>query len=320
MKKTIYLSVIMAAVMLLLPLGALEKGVQTKPVAALTVIPDAEQAATDTVRLCDTETDKLTELKTEDYLFGVVAAEMPALYEVEALKAQTVAAYTYTCFRKAENADKSYDITTDSTCDQSYITEEAAKQRWGEKAEEYTKKIKEIIAEVSGYMVLWEGKPALTVYHAISSGKTEDGQNVWGTGYPYLKPVSSEGDRLSDDYISQVSFTAAELEKKLSSEIPLSGDKTEWFGKAELTQSGTVTEIELCGEKVKGARIRSLLDLRSSAFEVELSDNTFTFTVYGYGHFVGMSQNGANYMAKQGSDFKEILTHYYKGCTVEKIK
>ena len=222
--------------------------------------------------------------------------------------------------QKAENADKSYDITTDSTCDQSYITAETAKERWGSKAEEYTEKIKKIIESVSDYMVVWDGKPALTVYHAISAGKTEDSKNVWGTEYPYLKPVSSEGDRLSDDYITKVSFTADELKSKLSGEFEISGDKSKWFGKAELTESGTVTEIELCGEKVKGARIRSLLDLCSSAFEVGFSDNVFTFTVYGYGHSVGMSQNGANYMAKQGSDFKEILMHYYKGCTVKKIK
>ena len=168
-------------------------------------------------------------------------------------------------------------------------------------------------------MITYESKPITAVYHAISSGKTEDAKDIWGTEYPYLKPVSSEGDKLSKDYISEASFSVEELKSKLSSDAEFSSSPANFFGKISRTDSGVVKEIEVCGKALKGARIRTLLDLRSSNFEVKYEAEKFVFTVYGYGHGVGMSQNGANYMAKQGSDFKEILCHYYKDCKVEKV-
>lgn len=320
MKKILCSALIILSVMLILPLSVMKKP-QTAAAAMSTElqIPKSEKALSETFRICDTETDTVTEMKAEDYIFGVVAAEMPALYETEALKAQAVAAYTFACYRKAENSDKSYDITTDHTTDQSFITEEKARERWGENADEYCKKLKDAISETENYMITCDGKPILAVYHAISSGKTEDCKNVWGNDLPYLKPVASLGDKLSPDYISTVTVTAEQLSDKLSSECTLSGDPSGYFGKPVRTASGTVKTVSVCGTQVNGARIRSIFDLRSSDFEIKYSDSSFIFTVYGYGHGVGMSQYGANYMAKQGSDFKEILTCYYTGCKVEKV-
>ena len=266
----------------------------------------------------NTEDGKITEISIEDYIIGVVSAEMPALYEEEALKAQAVAAYTFASQRKNENASKEYDITNNHTVDQSFITEEEMKKKWGEAYETYYEKIKTAVKAVSGYMVCYDKKPIVAVYHAISSGKTEDSKDIWGDEFPYLKPVSSEGDKLNKDYLSEVSFTPEEIRNKLSNEAEFTGDESGYFGEIKRTDSGVIKEISVCGKKLTGARIRTLLDLRSSNFSIEFKDGKYCFSVLGYGHGVGMSQSGANYMAKQGSNFKEILTHYYTGCEVLK--
>ncbi len=321
MKKIICVSLILSSIMLLLPLSLVGKSENSEKILPVTALlgndaPDKEYGTS--FKVCDTATGEVTQIKTEDYIFGVVAAEMPASYEKEALKAQAVAAYTFAAVRKAENSGKSYDITNDHTVDQSYITESEAEKRWGDKAEEYKAKIKNAVKETSGYIVTYKGKPITAVYHAVSGGITEDSKNVWGISAEYLKPVTSEGDKLSSEYKSEASFTADELKTKFKDEAELSGSEKDYFGKAERTKSGTVTSITVCGKEFTGARVRTLLGLRSANFEVKYTDNKFVFTVYGYGHCVGLSQNGANYMAKQGSDFKEILTWYYSGCKVEK--
>lgn len=323
MKKTVCVVGVLLAAMLLVPLSAMKRDPSPKTAAASKTvinIPKAKDAVSDSFRVLDSAGGTVTEMKCDDYIFGVVAAEMPALYDDEALKAQSVAAYTYACYKRAENAEKSYDISTDHTVDQSYISESAVRERWGDKADEYAEKIKKAIEETSGYMITFKGSPILSVYHAISTGKTESAKNVWGGDYSYLKPVDSSGDLLSENYTSTVSLTADEVSSKLSEICEVSGDADSYFGKSEKTESGNVKEISVCGKTVNGARIRSLFGLRSDSFEVKYEDGKFNFTVHGYGHGVGMSQYGADYMAKQGSDFKEILTHYYTDCAVEKVK
>lgn len=323
MKKVLFVSLFTAAVMLLLPLSIMKKSI---PSILTTAIQNGETGQKEikngstSFKVCNSESGEITEIDTQDYIFSVVAAEMPALYEEEALKAQAVAAYTFALSRKVENSDKTYDITTDHTVDQSYITEQQARDKWGDNADEYTEKIKKAIEEVSDYVITYDGNVITSVYHAISGGKTEDSKNVWGISLPYLKPVSSEGDKLSSDYKTEVSFTTEEMKEKLSDEFEPADSDENFFSDIKRTDSGTVTGIKVCGKEITGARLRSILDLRSSNFEVNYSDGKYTFTVYGYGHCVGMSQNGANYMAKQGSDFKEILTHYYTGCKIEKLK
>lgn len=323
MKKTVCVVGVLLAAMLLVPLSAMKRDPSPKTAAASKTvinIPKAKDAVSDSFRVLDSDGGTVTEMKCDDYIFGVVAAEMPALYDDEALKAQSVAAYTYACYKRAENAEKSYDISTDHTVDQSYISESAVRERWGDKADEYAEKIKKAIEETSGYMITFKGSPILSVYHAISTGKTESAKNVWGGNYSYLKAVDSSGDLLSENYTSTVSLTADEVSSKLSEICEVSGDEGSYFGKSEKTESGNVKEISVCGKTVSGARIRSLFGLRSNSFDVKYEDGKFNFTVRGYGHGVGMSQYGADYMAKQGSDFKEILTHYYTDCAVEKVK
>lgn len=320
MKKIIGISLVILSVMLILPLTALKSPEKkTAAVSAHAVISKAEKAVSKAFLIYDTAADTVTEISADDYIFGVVAAEMPALYETEALKAQAVAAYTFACVKKAENAGKSYDLTSDPAVDQSFITREKAKEKWGDKADEYSAKIENAVKSVKDYMITRGGTPILAVYHAISSGKTEDCKEVWGKDIPYLKPVSSEGDKLAPSYLSSAEFTAEELKQKLSEDIDFTGDPAAWFSAEQRTDSGTLKTLKVCGKEVTGAKIRAALNLRSANFSVNYNSGKFVFTVRGYGHGVGMSQYGACCMAKQGSNFKEILTHYYSGCKVEKV-
>lgn len=262
--------------------------------------------------------NKILELSAADYIFGVVAAEMPALYEPEALKAQAVAAYTFACYRKLNNTNTEYDITADGDTAQCFITREEAAERWGEKADEYAQKIESCVAAVQGELLLYENEPIFAAYHAISSGTTNSCADVWGKELPYLKSVSSTGDTLADGYLSEVSFSAEEIAEKLNSVTTASGEPKNYFSNANTTDNGYVKEIRFCGEVVSGSQICKLLGLRSSNFIINFTDGIFAFTIKGYGHGVGMSQTGADYMAKQGSDYKEILLHYYNGATLQK--
>lgn len=319
MKKIFGFTVFIAVAMLLLPLGVVKPEQNVLSASAIVKDEPSEKIKITKAQSFKVLIDgEITELSSEDYIFGVVAAEMPALYHEEALKAQAVAAYTFACCRKAENKDKEYDITADHTIDQSFITKEVAREKWGDNADQYIEKIKKAVEQTNGYLITCDGEPITAVYHAISSGKTEDCKNVWGSERSYLKPVSSEGDKLAVNYISEVTLTADELKEKLKSELTFKGEPKDYFGKATRTDSGTVTEIAVCSKKLTGFTIQKALSLRSANFEIKYQDNSFTFTVYGAGHGVGMSQNGANYMAKQGSSYKEILTHYYTGCEIEK--
>ena len=321
MKKLFSFAVIILCTLLLLPLTAL-KNTSNKAIPTVSPTKDVVNTAEkqETFLLCNTSTNNVAEISTEEYIFGVVAAEMPALYEEEALKAQAVAAYTFACYRKNKNTDKDYDITDDHLSDQSFITLEEATARWGDNAQLYTEKINKVISEVQDYMITYNNEQILAVYHAISFGNTEDSKNVWGGDYPYLKSVESYGDKLSDGYISTLSVPEEKFKETLNSKIEFKGSPQDFLGEINRTQAGGVKHIKICGSKITGSLIRELFGLRSSNFEVEYKDGNFNFTVYGYGHAVGLSQNGADYMAKQGSDFKEILNHYYKNCKIEKIQ
>ena len=248
MKKIIGCAFFILAFMFILPLGVMKKPETAKvsAVANEVVLQDSSFRA-DTFRVLDKDSGTVTKMTAEEYIFGVLAAEMPALYDKEALKAQAVAAYTFALNRQTENADKDYDITTDMGTDQSFITEEKAREKWGDKADEYCDKLKGAVKEVENFAVTYDGKPILAVYHAISSGKTEDCENVWGKAYPYLKSVASPGDSLAPDYISKAVFSADDLRDKLSKTVELSGEPQDYFGMTERTASGTVKSIVVCG-------------------------------------------------------------------------
>ena len=316
--KTVYITTMMISVlfMLILPLSA-KNSLKKLPASALPQ-QNTEQVykETEEVKVKLSATNEVVTMPLSDYLFGVVAAEMPALYEVEALKAQTVAAYTYFLVQKEGNADKGYDITDDYTVDQAFILAEKAREKWGGGAKNYESKIRSAVEAVLGKRVLYGGKPARTVYHAVSFGVTENATDVWGGEYPYLVSVDSSFDKLEKNFLSEKTVTAEELKAALSSLAEVKDLSTNCITDITRTAAGGVKKLKISGKEITGAELRQALELKSANFEVEFKEGKYTFSVKGYGHAVGMSQNGANYLALQGKTYEEILLHYYTGCSI----
>lgn len=317
--KTVYITTMMvlAVCMLLFPLMAAAPNVQgeSSQVLSENVLQNNTEISTVKVKL--SKSGEIKEFSLEDYIFGVVAAEMPALYENEALKAQAVAAYTYFLKKTQSNTDKEYDITDDFTVDQAFIMPEDAREKWASGADEYENKIRSAVKSVLYKKITCSGEIISAVYHAVSGGKTENASDVWGGEYSYLVSVDSSWDKLSDNYLSSASFTAEELKAKLSSVAEIGDISANCFSNITRTAAGSISKISVSGKEVSGSSVRLALGLKSSDFDVAFSDGKYTFTVRGYGHGIGMSQHGANYLAMQGKTYEEILRHYYTGCAIE---
>ncbi|MDR1892899.1 MAG: stage II sporulation protein D [Oscillospiraceae bacterium] len=267
-------------------------------------------------------TGEVVNVSTRDYLWGVVAGEMLASFEEEALKAQAVAAHTFALWRqrqyKMDNPPElaGADISDDPNVDQRFLSKETAKSQWGEVYYiKYAQKIEDAVASVQDKLLLYNGDIILSVYHDTSSGRTESSQIMWGEMYPYLTPVESIGDLLSKQYLSTKDYAPDEfIEQTKALGLTLSGDPSAFVQKApERSPSGTVTAYTLGGQVFSGEKIRAAFGLRSANFDLEYAEGKLTFTVRGFGHGVGMSQSGAQYMALQGSKFDEILSWYYPG-------
>lgn len=268
---------------------------------------------------------KTLTLSLRDYIIGVVAAEMPAAYEKEALKAQAAASITL-ARRKMQTADLTdlpdgAVISTDSKKDQGYMSVERMRERWGEEFDTYYEKIASAVDEVYAYQIVYDGEPIIAAFHAISTGVTECAENVWEEKKDYLVSVESEGDILSSTYESTLSLSGEKLEEYLSEATGFKskGKESEWIGECGYTEAGTLVSVKICDETFTGAQLREILSLRSAAMEIEYTDGEFVFTVRGYGHGVGLSQYGADYYARQGYSWQEIIEHYYPGTQLEKL-
>ena len=273
------------------------------------------------LKVLDGET--VREMTLGAYLVGVVRAEMPASFPQEALKAQAVAARTYTLYKMNTGGSHgdTADICTDSTCCQAYIAEDRARANWGDDADAYEKKIEEAVTATDGQVMLYGGEQILAVFHSSSAGQTREAGAVWQNDLPYLQPVESpeDGDSIPN-YYSRAEFTAEEFREKVLAVCPeadLSGDMSGWLKNAVTDSAGSVETVEVGGVTMKGSRLRSILGLRSACFQWEVQGETLVFYVTGFGHGVGMSQYGAKAMAEDGADYREILTHYYTGVTIE---
>lgn len=320
MKKITVMAFFLSICMLITPLGVVAQKPLTETADALLDDLSLEQnESTEEFKIYMHETNEIVSLSAKDYIFGVVAAEMPALYEEEALKAQAVAAYTYALYRKSVNSGAGYDITDDHTKDQAFITKSEAAEKWGSKAEIYTEKIENAVAKVLGFALTFDGEIIMAAYHAISSGKTENCRDIWSSDLPYLVSVESEWDMAAENYETTAVFTFQEVKNAFSDKITPTDNPDNYFCDIKKTDVGTVTSISVCGKTFTGGEIREMFELRSSNFKVSFADGKFTFTVLGYGHGLGMSQNGANGMAKEGKSYLEILEHYYTNCKIEKV-
>lgn len=250
------------------------------------------------------------------YLPGVLAGEMPALFEEQALMAQAVAARTYILHRieKGSTNHPEADICNDPACCKAYSSTEQLQENWGNNFDAYYAKISNAVTSTDGEYLTYAGNLIEAVFHSSSAGATEASGSIWNDR-PYLVSVESpETEEDVPNYVTEVTYTADELEAKLTANYPemtISGDASAWISDLETNASGRVQSVTVCGEKLTGAQMRSVFGLRSTSFTLSYADSQFTFTVTGYGHGVGMSQYGANVYAKQGWDYKEILAHYY---------
>lgn len=259
-----------------------------------------------------------------EYVCGSVAAEMPLMYHEEALKAQAIACYTNS-LRLKNSKNKSgingADISDNPATHQGYLTREERKEKWGEDYQKYESKLETIVKAVEGEFLTYDNEYCLCAFSAICTGTTESAENVWGEKIPYLVSVKSSGDTLSPQYSSTNTFTKSQfisIMKDLDISINSKANLEEIIGKTKTSKAGTVLKIEINKKNLTGEQIRSAFSLRSSAFKITATENEVTFKVSGYGHGVGMSQYGADFMARQGSTYDEILKHYYKGAEIEK--
>lgn len=257
-----------------------------------------------------------TSLSMTEYLFGVVAAEMPASFEAEALKAQAVAARSYTMYCEKSGKHSGGTICTDPGCCQAYLSGKELHQRWGADYEKYRQKILGAVKATEGEYISYMGAPAQAVFHSSSAAVTESSENVWSY-VPYLVSVSSpESAENVPGYMSYVRVSPEDLKSSVLSlrpEAVFPEDAAQWLGELRRDSSGRVESIELGGAVLSGREMRSLFLLRSTAFTLEFENDSFLFTATGYGHGVGMSQYGANVMAQNGADYASILAHYYPG-------
>lgn len=282
--------------------------------------PDGEDANT-LVRV-SMEDGELAEMTMADYLWSVVAAEMPASFEPEALKAQAVTARTYTAWKMGagETNHPEADVCTDINCCQAFIRREQAITNWGTDGHAYAEKIRAAVSETDGKVICYGGQPIQAVFFSSAAGRTEDAVAVWGNAVPYLVGVDSPEGESVPNYHTEVSFTAQQFKEVFLahySGADLSGEPGSWFRNKTMTASGRVAGMDVGGVTVAGTRLRSMLGLRSTCFSVETTDTSVVFHVTGYGHGVGMSQYGANTLAKQGKTWQEILKWYFTGVEID---
>ncbi|HCC06682.1 MAG TPA: stage II sporulation protein D [Clostridiales bacterium] len=259
----------------------------------------------------DINKNEIVKLELEDYVIGVVAAEMPASFELEALKAQTLAARTYSLKNKAF-------ITNDINCDQAFITEDEMKKRWGKNFEKNYNKIKQAILETKGKIIVFDDELIDAVYHSTSAGKTQNAEDVWKYSHPYLKSVMSALDSKSPSYNAEYKVSEKKLLDIVTNFFKLK-DKKISIKIKERYDTGYVKTILINKTEVKGTELRKILNLRSNNFDIEKKGSDYIFRTKGYGHGVGMSQYGANFLAKEGMKYDEIIKHYYTGVEIKQI-
>lgn len=248
-------------------------------------------------------------LNMTDYLIGVVSSEMPASFNLEALKAQSVLARTYAL--KAKQTGKKL---TDTVSTQSYIDMDQMKNKWGNSFNTYYNKIKNAVENTNGEYLSYNGNYIEALYHSTNNGKTESSLDVFGNYYPYLISVSSEYDKNASSYLRTINMPLDTISNKLG--LSLNNDSV--INILSYTDGGNIKEININGNNFSGKKVRELLGLRSADFDISISDNNANITTRGYGHGVGMSQYGANGMANAGYGYKDILSHYYPGTTLTK--
>lgn len=261
-----------------------------------------------TVDVIRSDTQKTESVPLEEYVAGVVAAEMPASFEKEALKAQAVAARTFILTQTLKGMD-----VTDTVDDQVFKDEEDQKEMWGADFETNKAKIEEAAQETEGEVLIYDGEPITAAFFSSGNGQTENAEEYWQSAEPYLISVASPWDAAAPNFEQEVVLTKQEVEEKLGVSLPGSGVVGAVIKK---TTGGRIGSIAIDGKTFTGREIRETLGLPSADFQMTVSDADVVITTKGYGHGVGMSQYGANGMAKEGKDYQDIIAHYYPGTVI----
>ncbi|GLI08667.1 stage II sporulation protein D [Paenibacillus tyrfis] len=271
--------------------------------------------------------EKRTEkMALEQYVRGVVAAEMPIEFESEALKAQAMAARTYIVRRLLDgdqsNVPDASALVTDTISHQVYVTDEELKQRWGDDAFlSRMDKLKRAVEETRDLVLTYQGKPIEASFFSTSNGYTENSEDYWNFNVPYLRSVPSPWDaKLSPRYKETVAFTSKELQRKLGlpGAVPVSAGSSLGIKVIEKSQGNRIKKLSIGGKLFTGREVREKLGLNSSQFQWTWSDGEWRFTTFGYGHGVGMSQWGANGMAMEGRKAEDIVKYYYTGIAIDR--
>lgn len=287
---------------------------QTQPTQAHTTPPTTQPQETEICIPVITADGKTIEMELERYLEGVVLAEMPSYFELEALKAQAVAARTFTLNIVKNKLKHNGAVCLKSSCCQAYVTEDAYYAKGG--SWEGIEKIRSAVAQTCAEVLVYNGKLIQATYFSCSGGSTEDASDVWGGDVPYLQSVESPGEEEATPYSKTVTFTAGEFAGKLG--LSLSGKPNNWFGKVTYTEGGGVKTMIIGGITYTGTNLRKLLSLNSTKFTIKADDTKIIIVTQGFGHRVGMSQYGADAMAVLGSTYQQILAHYFRGTELTK--
>ncbi len=279
-----------------------------------------------TIKLLHTQTNQIEELPLDNYLYNVVSSEMPADFHLEALKAQAIVARTYTIYQILHNNKKhgDADICDSYKCCQAWISKEDRLAKWNENIrEENWSKIESVVNDTKGKIITYNNEPINAFFHSNSGGKTEVPVNVWGgTGYPYLQTVETSGEDSYVQYNSEVEISNDDIIKKLKDKHPnieIDFTKSDDIRILDYTDSGRAKTVKFGNSELSGVEVRQTFSLKSANFEIIRNDKSYKFIVKGYGHGVGMSQTGADSLAKSGSSYQDIIKHFYTDVEIKDI-
>lgn len=258
--------------------------------------------------------DEIINVPFEDYIIGVLAGEMPISFELEALKAQAVAARSYVMKKMEANINKDYDVV-DTVLNQVYLDDEHLQEVWQEDYTDNINKLKQAVLETFNEYLEYDGKVVDAMFFSTSVGYTENSEEVFTNKVPYLRSVASTWDEISPVYEVNYTFELENFYNKLN----LNYSDTLDIELLDTTSTGRIKKLKINGTTLEGNTVVSNLNLKSNHFDIELKNNKIYITTKGYGHGVGMSQYGAQGMALKGYKYDEILKYYYQGVEIKKI-
>lgn len=323
MKRFLVFCLVLWVLLFIIPLIVVRPWVENDAIDL--PVPPADGCSDADTKITLYHNGKVEELPLNEYLEGVLSAEMPASFPLEALKAQAVAARTYTMNRASLTPSAEHQgamVCSNSAHCKAYRPLSESAENWGDKASVYVNKIRTAVSGTDGEILLYDGKPISAVFFSMSSGKTERAVDVWGSDVPYLQSVESVGETQLENYSKTVSFSYDDFKKKLMEKYPnmvFGEDPSLWIKDITRSDAGGVMKLNVGGVSLKGSDFRNLLSLRSTNFSLSCANNTVSIETRGYGHGVGLSQYGAKILAEEGKLYTEILSWYYKGVSFGKI-